>query len=80
VNGLLFAAPALLFALLLAMRRFPGERQLVALASRRLRRVRRRAPVRVIAVARAERTLLPRGSALLARALAKRPPPLPLQA
>jgi len=79
VNGLLFMAPALAFALLLFARRFPGERQLNMLAARRRRR-RPRAPARVLAAARAPWALLPRGSALLARALATRPPPGALQA
>jgi hypothetical protein len=81
VRGLLFMAPALVFALVLLARRFPGERQLCALAVRR-RRLRRprRAPARVLAVTRAPWALLPRGSALLAGALATRPPPAALQA
>jgi hypothetical protein len=77
VSGLLFMAPALLFALALLTRRFPGERQLVALASRRRRRA-RRAPLRVNMAARAPCALVPRGSALLAGALATRPPPAAL--
>jgi hypothetical protein len=72
-------APTLLFALVLLARRFPGERRLIALAARR-RRPARRTPARVLASARAPWVLAPRGSALLARALAKRPPPLLLHA
>jgi hypothetical protein len=78
VNGLLFMAPALLFALALLTRRFPGERQLNALVARRRQRP-RRAPARVIAAARAPWALVPRGSGLLAGALATRPPPVALQ-
>jgi len=78
VNGLLFMAPALAFALALFARRFPGERQLNALVARRRRRP-RRAPVRVVAAARAPWALVPHGSGLMAGALATRPPPVALQ-
>jgi hypothetical protein len=78
VSGLLFMAPALLLALVLLARRFPGERRLVAIASRRRRRARRVA-VRLSVAARAPWALLPRGSALLSWALATRPPPVALQ-
>ena len=78
MNGLLFMAPALAFALVLLARRFPGERRLNALAARRRPR-RLRAPARVLAAARVPRVVVPRGSALLARALATRPPPGALQ-
>jgi hypothetical protein len=74
VNGLLFMAPALVFALVLLSRRFPGEERLIALAVRRSRRP-RRAPLRVAVVARPPSALVARGSALLAHALATRPPP-----
>lgn len=77
MSGLLFMAPALAFALLLFARRFPGERQLNALVAR-LRRRARRAPVRLDVAARPPSALLPRGSALLAGALATRPPPVAL--
>jgi len=76
VNGLLFMAPALLFALVLFSRRFPGERRILALAARRRRREPGRAPLRVSAATRTLRCLLPRGSALLGSALATRPPPV----
>jgi len=79
VNGLLFMAPALAFAFVLLARRFPGERRLNVLAARHRLRRRPRAPARVLAAARAPWALLPRGSALLARALATRPPPGALQ-
>jgi hypothetical protein len=78
VNGLLFLAPALLLALVLLTRRFPGERHLAAFAGGR-RAGSHRAPARVIAAARPLWPLLPRGSALLAASLATRPPPLALQ-
>jgi hypothetical protein len=81
VNGLLFMAPALVFALALFARRFPGERRLNALVARRRRRTRRtrRAPARTVAAARAPWALVPHGSGLLAGALATRPPPVALQ-
>jgi len=75
VSGLLFMAPALLFALLLVARRFPGERRLNALASRHRRRP-RRAPARIAVARRTPWALVPRGSELLARELATRPPPV----
>ena len=78
MNGLLFMAPTLAFAVVLLARRFPGERQLNALVARRRRRP-RRAPARAIAATRAPWALVPRGSGLLAGALATRPPPLALQ-
>jgi hypothetical protein len=71
-------APALVLAVTLLARRFPGERRLVTLAHRRRRRA-RRAPSRILAAPRTPRAPLPRGSALLAAALATRPPPRSLQ-
>ena len=35
MSGLLFLAPALVAALAMLMRRYPGERQIVALGARR---------------------------------------------
>ncbi len=74
---LLSFAPALALALALTARRFPGEGRLAALAERR----RRARPARVAARrqgpagGRRRLTLAPRGTALIARALAERPPP-----
>jgi hypothetical protein len=77
VSGLLFMAPALLFALVLVARCFPGERQLNALAARhRPRRRPGRAPARIAVALRTPWALVPRGSELLARELATRPPPV----
>jgi len=78
VSGLLFLAPALALALVMLVRRYPGERQIAALAARR-RGVRRRgaSPALCAPAGRAPWALVPRGSALLACALATRPPPRP---
>jgi len=78
VSGLLFIAPALALALLMIARRYPGERRLTAIMAARRRSARQRAPRSL--QARAQRpnwALAPRGSALLASALATRPPPAP---
>ena len=77
--GVLGLVPALLIAMLLSKRRYPGARLLVAMRSRAAIAARRRglapigAAVRVLAVA-------PRGGLLLARSLANRPPPVLLLA
>lgn len=75
---LLFAAPLLVVALVLAGRRYPGERRLLALA-----RARRRAPrgtdVRVPPRRRAPLRSV-RGGRLIGRALAQRGPPALLSA
>jgi len=69
----LCVAPALALALLLALRRYPGERLLAGLSPGRrpCRRgaPRRAAPRRRVALAR------PRGGLLIACSLADRPPP-----
>jgi hypothetical protein len=73
---LLSLAPALVLAVLLLARRFPGERRLVALAQRRHGRCARpRRSTRESVGARTPLVLAPRGPALIARALAERPPP-----
>jgi len=75
VSGLLFVAPALALALAMIVRRYPGERRLCAIAARR-RSAPKRAPRSLKARARRPNwALAPRGSALLASALATRPPP-----
>jgi hypothetical protein len=72
--GLLFVLPALLFALVLFARRYPGERLLVAVrAARRTRRPRAQSRSRLHA--RPAATTIARGGQLLARSLAVRPPP-----
>jgi hypothetical protein len=73
--ALAYLAPALTILALLALRRYPGERALVArLERRRDRGGRTRAP-RGAARSRAARALLPRGGRLIGYALAVRPPP-----
>jgi hypothetical protein len=73
-DGLLFLAPALLLAVPLLARRYPGERLLLALAARRRpRRARARFSART-SPRRAQS--MPRGGLLMGFALAVRPPPL----
>lgn len=75
MSGLLFVAPALALALLMALRRYPGERRLIAIASRR-RCALPRAPRRVRgSTLRLRVTMRPRGGVLIALSLATRPPP-----
>jgi hypothetical protein len=75
---LLFLAPALLIAIPLFGGRYVGEELIVKLAAKRARPPRRSAmePARPRAVA--SQSWPPRGTALLAFSLAKRPPPLRL--
>jgi hypothetical protein len=68
----LCALPALVLPLLLALRRYPGERLLAVLSAGRSRRERPGAKEPTGARAEFPR---PRGSLLLGRALAVRPPP-----
>ena len=71
--SLLTLTPALLLAVTLLLRRYPGERLLVVLRTRPAgRRVRKRAcpPARSHPASR-----VPRGGLLMAFALAVRPPP-----
>lgn len=75
--GLLFLAPALLLLVALFAGRYPGERRLSEIAARGRRRGARRAPTQPTAARpRVPGVLVARGGALLARSLAKRPPPL----
>ena len=70
-TGLLYLVPALLLAAPLAIRRYPGEDALRALAPRPRRR-----PARTeTAPPRPDFRLVPRGALLLGTSLAKRPPP-----
>jgi hypothetical protein len=71
--GALRALPALVLPLLLALRRYPGERMLAVLSKARRRR--RRPPRSSMPRAARPEVGLPRGGLLLARSLAVRPPP-----
>jgi hypothetical protein len=72
-EGLLCVAPALLLAMALLRRRYPGERLLTRLASVPPARALKRAPA---LHAPADRSAgIPRGGLLLGFALAVRPPP-----
>lgn len=73
VNDLLCLAPALLLALVLAARRYPGERLLATLAGRERRRRVRAGAIRC--PSRLHHVRVPRGGLLMAFALAVRPPP-----
>jgi hypothetical protein len=70
---LLYLLPALALAVPLLLRRYPGERRLLALIAGRSE-PRRRAGARTTATAR-PRALVPRGGLLIACSLAVRPPP-----
>jgi hypothetical protein len=73
-DGLLFVLPALLFGLMLLARRYPGERLLVAArVAQRTRWPRAQSQLRMRA--RPTATTIVRGSQLLGRSLAVRPPP-----
>lgn len=74
VEGALYLAPALLLAVVLAARRYPGERLLARWARRGPRR-RRAAVPRCLPSGRVCLASVPRGGLLMARALAVRPPP-----
>ncbi len=75
MSGLLFLVPALALALLMALRRYPGERRLAAIAARRRPAARPGERVVRVLAARAFVVLRPRGSVLIALSLATRPPP-----
>jgi hypothetical protein len=71
-SSLLYLAPALLILIPLAFDRYPGERLLLAVIAGPARQISHpRTPPRRLAL----RSLLPRGGALLASALAGRGPP-----
>lgn len=72
---LAYLTPALVLFAALALRRYPGERALLAwIESRRSRRDRRHMRPRGLVRLR-PRALLPRGGRLIACSLAVRPPP-----
>jgi hypothetical protein len=72
--ALYLVIPLVLLGLLL-LRRYPGERQLLALRSRR--RARRRPQTESAPLRPARPGWLPRGGLLIACSLAVRPPPAP---
>lgn len=72
-DGLPYLLPALLLLLVLAARRYPGERALLALMEGR--DPRRRAQADAMAPPPGPRALVPRGGSLIATSLAVRPPP-----
>ena len=75
LSQLAYLLPALMLLLVLALRRYPGERALLAAIDRR-RASPRYAPLRSTVPPRDRpRALLPRGGRLIAAALAVRPPP-----
>lgn len=71
--GLLYVAPALVLCAPLAAGRYVGEERLLALATRHAARPRRRGSR--VAVLRTRVPVMERGGRLVARSLAKRPPP-----
>jgi hypothetical protein len=73
--GLLCLAPAALLVIPLALRRYPGERALLALAGARRPRRRRPAAEPLSRSLPAPRAMLARGGTLLGFGLAVRPPP-----
>jgi hypothetical protein len=81
-SGLLHLAPALVLAVALLARRYPGERLIVRLAGSGARHPRR--PRTGALKPRTSRAyaaaLVPRGGLLLARSLAVRPPPVTVRA
>jgi hypothetical protein len=77
LSGLLYLLPALALALVLLVRRYPGEGALLALRRRRPR-VRWPRPRSSSAPLRRRAVLATaRGGLLIARSLAVRPPPVP---
>jgi hypothetical protein len=76
LTAVAYLLPALALLAILAFRRYPGARALIATIERR-RRDRRRTEPRTAAPRPEVRALLPRGGRLIACALAVRPPPAP---
>lgn len=74
LTALGYLLPALALLALLALRRYPGERALLAAIERR-RPVRRPRPCGARSLHPRPRARLPRGGGLIASSLAVRPPP-----
>jgi hypothetical protein len=77
--GVLALAPAVVIALVVARRRYPGAQLLVAMRTRTTRPLRRRGLAPMLGAGRSF-LIAPRGGLLLARSLANRPPPALLPA
>ncbi len=77
--GLLHLAPALVLAVALLARRYPGERLIVRLAGC-AERARRRVRTLALAPRTHVAALVPRGGLLLGSSLAVRPPPVAARA
>lgn len=75
MSALLYVLPALALAVALLLGRYPGERLIIAAATRSRRR-RRRAFRAALGLPLLASISTPRGGDLLARALAGRAPPL----
>lgn len=73
-GALAYLLPPLLLALALALRRYPGERVLLALIRQGHRR-RAHAALKATSIRSRPRALVPRGGRLIASSLAVRPPP-----
>jgi hypothetical protein len=71
-EGVLYLLPALLLAVVLLLRRYPGERLLCALVARRAHRAR----IRPLLAMRGIELPVPHGGRLIAVSLAGRAPPL----
>ncbi len=69
-----YLLPPLLLLLVLALRRYPGERALLAVIERRARRLPRTVCGPIVPRPR-PRAVFPRGGRLIASSLAVRPPP-----
>jgi hypothetical protein len=74
LQGVMFVLPALLMALVLVAKRYPGERVIERL--RALRVARRQRPASVAVRLRPRSRVRPRGGRLIAVSLAGRAPPL----
>lgn len=79
-SGLLHLAPALMLALALLARRYPGERLIARLRTGSPARTRGREQARAFKPRTRIAALVARGGQLLARSLAVRPPPVAVRA
>jgi hypothetical protein len=77
LSALAYLIPAVALFAVLALRRYPGERVLLAVIEKRRGRRSREQMCSAVTVCPRPRALLPRGGRLLACSLAVRPPPVP---